>query len=280
MATIALFGAGGKMGLRATDRLCNSEYTVKYVEISPRGIEELKKRGIDTTPAHEAIEVADILIAAVPDILIGKVLCEAVPNLKTGAMVITLDPAAAYAGVLPDRKDISYFVTHPCHPSVFNDEEDIEARRDYFGAIKAKQSIVCALLQGPEKDFAKGEAVAKKLFSPILNSHRITVGQMALLEPALAETLSATCISVIKEGLDHVISMGVPADAAKDFIMGHINTALAIVFGQLDTEFSDGCKKAIERAKQDIFKPDWMKIFDKDKVLTEVEAIAKGAGRC
>jgi hypothetical protein len=46
---------------------------------------------------------------------------------------------------------VSYFVTHPTHPPVFNDETDPEARRDYFGAGKAKQSIVNALVQGPEE---------------------------------------------------------------------------------------------------------------------------------
>lgn len=280
MLTIALFGAGGKMGIRATKRLKDSEYNVKYVEVSQKGIEELNKMGIAVTPGDKATAEADVLITAVPDILIGKILKDVVPKLKIGAMVITLDPAAAYAGELPKREDISYFIAHPCHPSVFNDEVDLEAKRDYFGANKAKQSIVCALMQGLEKDYAKGESIAKILFSPILKSYRITVEQMAILEPALAETLSATCLSVIKEGMDHIIEKGVPADAARDFILGHISIALAILFDEIDADFSDGCKKAIERAKKDIFKEDWKKIFEKELILREVEAIVKGIKRC
>jgi hypothetical protein len=33
-----------------------------------------------------------------------------------------LDAAAPHAGELPERDDITYFVTHPCHPPIFNDE--------------------------------------------------------------------------------------------------------------------------------------------------------------
>jgi len=70
-------------------------------------------------------------------------------------MVICLDPAAPHGKKLPARSDISYFVTHPAHPPVFNDETDPEARRDFFGSGKAHQSIVSRLMQGPESDYAR-----------------------------------------------------------------------------------------------------------------------------
>ena len=266
------------MGLRAVDRLYDCpDYKVKYV-VSSRGSAELEKRNVVTTPWDEAIKDADILVAAIPDRLIGDILKKYVPLLKSGTLVMTLDPAAARAGVFPKREDIAYFVTHPCHPSIFNKEPELEARLDYFGAIKAKQSIVNALVQGSEDDYVRGEKLAKTLYSPLLNSHRITVEQMTLLEPALTETLGATCAVVIKEGLDHIIGLGVPEEAARDFLMGHLNTAFAIAFNELDTQFSDGCIKAIERAKTEIFKPDWKKIFDDEMVLQEVRAIANVAG--
>ncbi|MFN8004626.1 MAG: hypothetical protein U0X75_26840 [Acidobacteriota bacterium] len=44
MTTIALFGAGGKMGCRITDNLKDSEYQMAYIEISPTGIENLRQR--------------------------------------------------------------------------------------------------------------------------------------------------------------------------------------------------------------------------------------------
>lgn len=277
MIKVALFGAGGKMGLRAVDRLIGSkDYDVKYIEIGKKGIEELEKRGISITSAQEAVQDADILVAAVPDILIGKVLCENVPKLKAGALVMTLDPAAARAGMFPQRTDIAYFVTHPCHPSIFNKESDLEARLDYFGAVKAKQSIVNALVQGTEEDYKKGEAFSKVLYSPLDDSYRMTVEQMTLLEPALTETLAATCAVVIKEGLDYVIELGVPAKAAHDFLMGHLNTAFAISFKELDTAFSDGCMQAINRAKKHIIREDWKTIFKDENVMKEVSFIAKG----
>ncbi len=40
-----------------------------------------------------------------------------------------------------------------------NDETDPEARRGFFGAMKAKQYTVCALMQGPEEDYSKGEQI-------------------------------------------------------------------------------------------------------------------------
>src|SRR4051794_39522416 len=125
--TIAIFGAGGKMGCRITDNMRRSQHQMQYVEVSPAGIGRLKERGLTTTSHEEAGRTADVAIFALPDNLIGKVAPTIVPELKSGAMVICLDPAAPFAGELPDRKDITYFVTHPCHPPVVNDETDPEA---------------------------------------------------------------------------------------------------------------------------------------------------------
>ena len=69
----------------------------------------------------------------------------------------------------------------------------------YFGGIKAKQSIVCALMQGPESDYAAGEALCRAMFAPVERAHRVTVDQMIILEPVLSETTAATCITVIRE---------------------------------------------------------------------------------
>ena len=37
MTTIALLGAGGKMGCRITDNLLKTNYSVKYAEVSDKG---------------------------------------------------------------------------------------------------------------------------------------------------------------------------------------------------------------------------------------------------
>jgi len=274
MTKIALMGAGGKMGCRITRNLKDdSRYSLFYVEISEAGIANLAELGVSTTPQTEALAQAEVVILAVPDALIGQICHEIVPALNSGTMVIGLDPAAAYAGVLPEREEIVYFITHPCHPPLFNDETDPEARVDWFGGEKAKQSIVCALHQGPEAAYAKGEAIARAMYAPILRAHRITTEQMAILEPALVETLSATCITIIREAMEEAVRMGLPEEAARDFLFGHLRIELAIVFGFADFPFSDGAILAIEKAKKRLFRDDWKKIMEIESVQHSVREI-------
>jgi D-apionate oxidoisomerase len=274
MATIALIGAGGKMGCRCTDNLIKSEFSVKYVEISEPGKAALASRGITPTGLDEALKDADAVILAIPDLAIGRVSHQIVPKLRPANLMMILDAAAPYAGQLPCRTDISYFVTHPCHPPVFNDETDPEARRDFFGGIRAKQHIVCALMQGPEEAYAFGEKIARTIFAPVMNAHRVTVEQIAILEPALSETVAATCVVVIHEAMEEAIRRGVPAEAARDFLLGHINIELALVFGELTgAKFSDGAMKAIEEAKKALFNPNWKAVFQPDQIRESVRKI-------
>lgn len=277
MTTIALFGAAGKIGTRIANRLKDAtEYRTLYVEAGEAGEARLRARGFTPAPKEEAVRAADVVVLAVPDTLIGSVAADVVPALKPGAMVICLDPAAPYSGELPPRQDITYLVTHPCHPPVVNDEVDPEARMDFYGGIKARQNVVCALMQGPESDYAKGEQIVRKMFAPVMNVHRVTVEQMALLEPAMAETVALTCMFVMKEAMDEVVRRGVPAAAARDFLLGHININIGILFGYLDAQFSDGARLAVERAKERIFRPDWKNVFEPENVLNEVKAIVQG----
>src|SRR5688572_15500597 len=118
--SVALIGAGGKMGCRLTDNLKDSEYSMSYVEVSSGGVERLAQRGVKTSDADAVVPNADIVILAVPDIYIGKVATQLLNQFKSGAIIVTLDPAAAVGGHLPKRSDVSYFVSHPTHPSVFN----------------------------------------------------------------------------------------------------------------------------------------------------------------
>lgn len=272
--TIAVFGAAGNMGTRISRSLKQSgKYELLFVEAGEAGRQKLRDRSDTPTPDNEALERADVVLLAVPDHLIGPVAEQVVPKAKSGTLIMCLDPAAPYANKMPDRADVSYFVTHPGHPPLFNDEETIEARRDFFGSGIAKQPIVNALVQGDEEDYARGEEIAKEMFGPILRSHRVTVEQLAMLEPALTETVAATCCVIMREAMDEVIERGVPAEAARDFLMGHINIPLAIVFDEIDWDFSAGAKKAIEEAKKDIFQPDWKKVFDRDHLQTSVAKI-------
>lgn len=272
MLSFALIGAGGKMGCRITDNFLKSERSVYYVEIGERGIENLAQRGICPTPQAEAVGLADVIILAVPDVAIGIIASKVVPAMKSGAMLMVLDPAAAYAGKLPEREDITYFVAHPCHPPVFNDEVTPEAKKDFFGGVAAKQAIVCALMQGPESHYLIGEETAKAMYSPVMRSHRITVEQMAMLEPAMAETISSMMVTVLGEAMDEAVKRGVPYEAAKDFMLGHINIQLAIVF-EKSNPFSDACKIAIDYGRKTMIKEGWQHLFEPDSLYEQIDVM-------
>jgi hypothetical protein len=274
MTKVVLAGAGGKMGLRLTTNLKNSDYEMAYLEISPQGMAKLGEKGITVTSAGECIPEADIVILAVPDIALSMVSREMIPMMKSGALVVTLDPAAALAGKLYERSDIAYFITHPAHPSIFNWEPEEENMRDHFGGMAAKQSIVCALMSGSDEDYFKGESIARTFYGPIYRSHRITVEQMGLLEPALVETLASTCVYVIRQGLDEVIKRGVPPDAARDFLLGHLRIQMAVLFNELPgAVFSDAANKALQRGLKEFIREDWRKVFDPENVRDQIEAI-------
>src|SRR3546814_16688271 len=51
-----------------------------------------------------------------------------------------------------------------------------------LGGLHARQSIVSALMQGPEEHYALGEEIARVIWAPILRSHKVTVDQMARSE--------------------------------------------------------------------------------------------------
>jgi D-apionate oxidoisomerase len=273
MKKVSLIGAGGKMGCRITDNLKDSDYEMSYIEINPVGIEKLKTRGVEVTEAKVAVPHADFVILAVPDIYIKNVVKEIVPLMKSGAVALCLDPAAPLAGALPQRADISYFASHPAHPSIFNYEPIKEAHFDYFGGISAKQAIVCALINGEEDSYAPAEELAIKMYSPVFRSHRITIEQMGILEPALSETFTATLLLAIKEGLDEVIRQGVPKEAARDFLLGHMNILTAVIFEEINGVFSDACYKAMQYGKPFILKDNWRQIFEPESVKEQIRVI-------
>lgn len=273
MQTISLIGAGGKMGGRITDNLMHSSYETKYVEVSGQGIEGLKQKGLAVTSQDEAVKQSDIVILAIPDVMIGKVAASVVSSMKSGAMLIVLDPAAAYMGHLPKREDVTYFVAHPCHPPLFSEETMPEARKDFFGGVAAKQAVVCALMQGPEEHFAIGEEVVQVMYAPVMRTHRITVEQMAILEPTMAETIGAAAASFLKQVMDEAVNRGVPYEAAKDFMLGHLNIELAIVFGEAGNPFSDACKVAMEYGRRYWLKEGWEKLFEPGSVREQIDVM-------
>jgi hypothetical protein len=275
---IALLGAGGKMGCRLTANLRHlPDYQIDYVEASPERADQLAAAGIKTIPLEAAVNRAAVVLLAIPDRLIGKVTHQIVPGLKAGTIVFGLDPAAAYANVMPDRKDITYFVAHPCHPLLFSDTAPADGQTDWFGGQGAlAQSVVCTLFQGPEEHYAIAEKLAEEMFAPILRLHRITIEQMAILEPAVVESTMATCITVLREAMETAVQKGVPKQAVYDFCLGHIRTELAIVFGFAQFPFSDGAIKAIEQNKLRIFREDWKDVITIPALQESVRQICEG----
>ena len=96
-----------------------------------------------------------------------------------------------------------------------------------------------------------------------------------MLEPALSETVVLTCMYVIKEAIDEAARRGVPEQVARDFVLGHINVNLGILFKYINADFSDGAKLAVARAKESIFQPDWQKVFEPDSIMSSVKAITQ-----
>ncbi len=280
MTGIAIFGAGGKMGCRLTDNLLKSkQHKLLLVEVSEHGRAKITERGLTTTDESDAIARAEVVILALPDRLLGKIAHQVIPKVSAGTIVVTLDPAAAHAGDLPQRDDISYFVTHPCHPNVFDHFASTAERDDFFGGVHARQAIVCALMQGPEEHYALGESLAKEFYGPVTRSHRITVEQMAILEPTMAETCGIALVRALREVLEEAVRRGVPCAAAEDFMYGHIKVELGIAFGLAPFPFSDGAKLISEYGQQQIFKHGWLKLFEPESVKEQTQMIVVGTSQ-
>jgi hypothetical protein len=274
---ITLLGAGGKMGGRLTANLRpRSEYAIDYVEVSETGRKRLAEQQIQVTNLPDAIARAEVVILAVPDVAIGKLTHEIVPQLRPGTMVFGLDPAAAYAEAMPIRPDLTYFIAHPCHPPLFTDREPANSESDWFGGRGTlPQSVVCALHHGPETDYAVGEKLASAMFAPILRMHRITVEQMAILEPAVVESTMLTCVMIMKQAMEEAVKFGIPEQAVLDFCLGHIRTELAIVFGFAGFPVSDGAKQAVQQNMSRIFRDNWREVISLPALRESVRDICK-----
>jgi ketol-acid reductoisomerase len=262
------------MGIRLGKNLAKTDFEVRNVEVSDEGKKRLKAEiGAEAVPAETAIDGADVVILAVPDTVIGKVAANLVPQLAPGTMVVILDAAAPYAGFLPERADITYFITHPCHPVIFNYGKTEAELKDHFGGISAPQGVVNALMQGPEEHYELGDKVARAIYAPVVRTHRCTVEQMAYLEPGLSETVCASLLVVMRQAMDEVVKTGVTEECARDFLLGHMNILAAVIFDEVQGVFSDACNKAIEFGVPTLMKDDWKRVFERDEIMASVKRI-------
>ena len=266
------------MGCRILDRLKgNTDYALHCVETGERGLQNLAHRGVTAIAREEAVRNADVLVLALPDRVLGKVAHEVIDLLRSGSMIFTLDPAAAHAGALPQRADVSFFTSHPCHPDVFDHFETLPEREDFFGGVHARQAIVCALMQGPEEHYALGEQIARAIYAPVSRSHRVTIEQMAILEPTMAETVGIALMLTLREALEEAVRRGVPRAAAEDFMYGHVRVELGIAFSRVNFPFSDGAKTIAEFGRKHLIHPEWKKLFEPQSVKEQVSIIVNEA---
>ena len=263
--TVTIMGAGGKMGLRILNNMVKADYNLLLCEVSEGGIKAIEEKNLLVTPMEEAVSQSDYIIMAVPDAVLGRISQGVVPRMKADSTFILLDPAAAYAEEIALRDDCTFVATHPCHPSLYMEQETPEAKADMFGGVAAKQDIVIALLQGREEHFRIAEQICRQMFAPVVKAHRITVEQMAILEPAMAEVVGASCATILKEALDEAVRCGVPEEAAEAFMFGHLQIMLAIVF-KSSNPFSDACYRAIDYGTEKIFKDNWRDVFKKEAI--------------
>lgn len=264
--TIAVIGAGGKMGMRVSDNLVQTDHDVFYAENSPAGQERVRAAGRELTESTDAVRDADIVVLAVPDLALGPVTAELVPQLKPGAIVLTLDPAAAYAGLLTTRDEVIQAVAHPCHPSIFLQRTTPEEYADTFGGIAAPQDAIAAIESDDPAKQAIVEATVRAIYAPVIDVHWVTIKQLAQLEPTLVETIACMIGALLKEALDEAVhTMGVPEPAARSILLGHTQVALANGL-RGDNPFSDACLIAMDYGKESIIKDDWKKVFRDDEL--------------
>jgi len=268
--TIALVGAGGKMGTRISNNLARARTRLLLIEKAADRRAEMAATGLDATAEYAREMQADYVVLAVPDRLIGAISSEIVPVMKAGTVMILLDPAAAFANELARRPDCTFVVAHPCHPPLFVEQKTAEARADLFGGVAAPQDIVVALDSGREELFAGAEELCRRMFAPVAKSHRITVRDMAILEPAAAEVVVAGAATLMRQALEEAVRRGVPEEAARAFMLGHTKIPLAIVFGQTDFPFSDAAQIAIRVGFERVIRSDWRRVFDDDVLADTV----------
>ena len=273
LKTITVIGAGGKMGMRISANLQHSAYQVFYCENSPQAQQQVIAQGRELSDAASVVPLSDVVILAVPDIVLGKVSQSVVPQMQSGAVLLTLDPAAAYANLIAQRDGIEYAVAHPCHPSVCLARYTKEEHADAFGGVAAVQHVAAAWESGSAEQKAELSKVISVMYGPVDQVHWVTVTQLAYLEPTLVETVACMVGAFMKEALDETVKhSGVPEEAAKAMLYGHIQIALAVAF-RATNPFSDACMIAMEYGREKIIKPDWKQIFDQqelDKVIARM----------
>ena len=261
---IAMIGAAGKIGQRITNNLLKEDYNILLCE-KGEGKDKITKKGFKVYDAEEGIQQADITIMVVPDDKMQEISNHLIPLAKPDSIIMALDAGAPYAGEFKLRDDCTFVVSHPCHPPLFREQDTLEARRDLFGGVAGKQDIVIALLSGKEEKFELAKKISIEMFAPVINCFRLTVEQIAYMEPAATEVVALSAVYIIREALDTVIKQGVPKEAARAFMLGHLNCILDHIFKGTNPT-SDASKIAMEYGLERIYKSDWKEVLKPESI--------------
>jgi hypothetical protein len=267
---IGILGAGGKMGMRIGANLKKLPNEIFYIENAEAGIKRLDEIGIEVSAPTAVMGQLDLLILAVPDLYINKITAEVVPDMKSDAIVLLLDPAAAYMDQVCIREDLHYTVIHPCHPALFKDQPTLEGYNDHFGGIAGLQDIVSTHWKGTRDKYELACDVVREMFAPVDQIFEITLKQMAFLEPSVVEVCGLSLVSVFKELVEEMDKRGIPKEAGMSFLLGHIKIELAILLLGSNPA-SDAAMIAMDYGKDKIIKADWKKVLT-DESLHEVLA--------
>jgi hypothetical protein len=258
------------MGMRIGANLKKLPNEIFYIENAEAGIKRLDEIGIEVSAPTAVMGQLDFLILAVPDLYINKITTEVVPDMKSDAIVLLLDPAAAYMDQVCIREDLHYTVIHPCHPALFKDQPTLEGYNDHFGGISGLQDIVSTHWKGTRDKYELACDVVREMFAPVDQIFEITLKQMAFLEPSVVEVCGLSLVSVFKELVEEMDKRGIPKEAGISFLLGHIKIELAILLLGSNPA-SDAAMIAMDYGKDKIIKADWKKVLT-DESLHEVLA--------
>lgn len=276
--TIAVIGAGGKMGMRISANFQKSPWNMLYCENNPAGVKRNEEMGRTITDTEEAVKQADIVVYAVPDVALGPVTKQYVPLQKSGSCALTLDPAAAYANLLFPREDITYVVAHPAHPSVFLERTTPEEYADTFGGIAALQNVVAAMHTPSEKWQPIAEKVIEVMYGPVEKVYWTSTHDLAVLEPTLNETIGCMIGQFLKDCMDATVECtDTDEETVRAMFFGHVYIALTNAL-RGSNPFSDACLLAMDYGREAIIKEDWKRIFndeDLDIVLCKMLGLEK-----
>ena len=94
----------------------------------------------------------------------------------------------------------------------------------------------------------------------------------------MSEIVVGAAACLMKASLDTVLEKGVPTAAARAFMAGHAQIALAIAFGAEKAPFSDAAKIAVDWGTKEIIRSDWKKVFEPNVLRDAIRVMLRTDG--